>query len=578
MSTSYSRRVVSLYALLLAAAVAPLQADDASPPAEAPPKGQVTEFNFADSKIFPGTVRHCWLYVPKQYDPAKPACLYVNQDGIQYKAPEVFDQLIHSHEMPVTIGVFVTPGRVPALKSTALDRFNRSVEYDTPGDDYVRFLIEELLPAVEQRQTADGRPIRFSHDGNDRCIAGASSGAICAFTAAWERPDSFRRVFSTIGTYVDLRGGNCYPTLVRKTEPKPLRIFLEDGSTDLNTFGGDWWMANQTMERALIFSGYEVNHGWGDGGHNQDHATVLFPDAMRWMWKDWPAPINVGAGSPQLQEILLPDEPWKLVLDGLKSAAAPAADAKGGFAFTDATSGMMYAIGLDGGIAFEGSRGIGGQAFGPDGRLYSVDPRGLVVTGSDGVATVIDAAARPGDLVVRHDGSIFVSQPSADESKPSQIWCFSPKGVKTVVDVDIKRPTGVTLFPDHSLLFVADGHSHWIYSFQIAADGSLQNPQRFHCLHVPESEDHAAAGGLAVDTDGRLYVATNMGVQVCDPAGRVTCILPTPTGRPTGLCFGGKNDFDTLVVTCGAAVYRRKLKIEGAPAHALPNKPDKARF
>ena len=198
--------------------------------------------------------------------------------------------------MPVTIGVFVMHGRVKAVQPGALDRFNRSFEYDGLGDDYARFLLEELLPEVEKQTTSDGRPIRLSNDGNDRGIGGSSSGAICAFTAAWERPDAFRRVFSAIGTYVGLRGGNVYPTLIRKYEPKPIRIFLQDGSDDLNIYGGDWWMANQEMERALTFAGYEVNHVWGDGGHNGKHATEIFPDAMRWLWKDWPAPVKAGAG------------------------------------------------------------------------------------------------------------------------------------------------------------------------------------------------------------------------------------------------------------------------------------------
>src|SRR5262245_41978286 len=105
------------------------------------PKGEVTKYTFDQSKIFPGTVRDYWVYVPKQYDPAKPACLYVNQDGVQYKAPEVFDELIHKKEMPITIGVFVTPGRVKAPSNQALDRFNRSYEYDGLGDAYVRFLL-----------------------------------------------------------------------------------------------------------------------------------------------------------------------------------------------------------------------------------------------------------------------------------------------------------------------------------------------------------------------------------------------------------------------------------------------------
>src|SRR4051794_37796417 len=181
-------------------------------PAAEIPKGEVTKHSFDQSKIFPGTVRDYWVYVPRQYDPARPACLHVNQDGIQFNAPAVFDELIDKKEMPVTIGVFVMHGRVKAPSPNALDRFNRSYEYDSLGDSYARFLLDELLPDVEKKTTSDGRPIRFSHDGNDRSIGGSSSGAICAFTAAWERPDAFRRVFSSIGTYVGLRGGNEYPT------------------------------------------------------------------------------------------------------------------------------------------------------------------------------------------------------------------------------------------------------------------------------------------------------------------------------------------------------------------------------
>src|SRR3954454_10532951 len=162
---------------------------------EPTPKGEVTKYTFDQSKIFPGTVRDYWVYVPKQYDPAKPACVHVNQDGIQFNAPAVFDELIHKGEMPVVIGVFVMHGRVKALSDKAIDRFNRSYEYDGLGDNYARFLLEELLPAVEKLKTADGREIRLSKSGNDRAIGGASSGAICAFTAAWERPDAFTRVF-----------------------------------------------------------------------------------------------------------------------------------------------------------------------------------------------------------------------------------------------------------------------------------------------------------------------------------------------------------------------------------------------
>src|SRR5438552_8187805 len=289
-----------------------------SKPQPGVPKGEVLKLSFDQSKIFPGTARDYWIYVPAQYVPEKPACLYVNQDGIQSEAPTVFDNLIHKKEMPVTIGVFVMHGRVRAAdNNAALDRFNRSYEYDGLGDAYVRFLLDELLPEVETKKTSDGRPIQLSHDGNDRAIGGGSSGAIAAFTAAWERPDAFTRVFSAIGTYVDLRGGLRYPSLIRKYEPKPIRIFMQDGMNDNNKYGGDWWMANQTMERALTFAGYEVQHTWGDGGHTGKQATEIFPDAMRWLWNDWPSPVKAGMTSNDtLDSIMVPGEEWQLVSSG----------------------------------------------------------------------------------------------------------------------------------------------------------------------------------------------------------------------------------------------------------------------
>jgi len=264
-----------------------------SKPQPGVPKGEVLKFSFDKSKIFPGTTREYWVYVPAQYTADKPACVYIGQDGIRFEATTVFDNLIHKKEMPVTIGIFVMPGIVKtADANTALDRFNRSYEYDGLGDSYARFLLDELLPEVETKKASDGRAIKLSHQGNDRSIGGSSSGAIAAFTAAWERPDAFTRVFSAIGTYVDLRGGMRYPTLIRKYEPKSIRVFLQDGSNDNDKYGGDWWMANQTMERALAFAGYEVRHAWGDGAHTGKHATAIFPDAMRWLWKDWPSPVK----------------------------------------------------------------------------------------------------------------------------------------------------------------------------------------------------------------------------------------------------------------------------------------------
>jgi sugar lactone lactonase YvrE/enterochelin esterase-like enzyme len=561
--------------LLVFSGVAGPRANDTQPPV-AVPKGEVTKYTFDQSKIFPGTVRDYWVYVPKQYDPAKPACVHVNQDGIQFNAPTVFDELIHKKEMPVVIGVFVMHGRVKASTDQALDRFNRSYEYDGLGDNYARFLLEELLPEVEKKTTSDGRPLRLSKDGNDRCIGGSSSGAVCAFTAAWERPDAFQRVFSAIGTYVGLRGANAYPTLVRKFEPKPIRLFLQDGSADLNIYGGDWWMANQELERALTFAGYEVNHVWGDGGHNGQHATRIFPDAMRWLWKDWPAPVKTGAGSQQLRDLLLPGESWRLVGEGYRFTEGPAANAKGEVFFNDIPNSKTYKVGLDGKVSLflDDSKRGNGQAFGPDGRLYAVASGvdQVLAYDTEGKPTRIAEGFRGNDLVVRHDGGLYVTNPDPDGKVPSQVWYISAKGEKRVVDTGLKFANGVTLSPDQSLLYVADSRTHWVYSYQIRPDGSLAYKQRYYHLHVPDTADDSGADGMRVDRDGRLYVATRMGIQVCDQAGRVNCVLPTPNGRVANLCFGGER-FDTLFATCGDRVFQRKLKVQGVNAFQVPLKP-----
>jgi sugar lactone lactonase YvrE/enterochelin esterase-like enzyme len=552
-----------------------LSADD-SRKEGAVPKGEVTKHAFNHSKIFPGTVRDYWIYVPKQYDPKSPACLYVCQDNIQYNAPAVFDQLIHNKEIPPVIGVFITPGKVKSLSAGALDRFNRSYEYDGLGPSYVRFLTEELLPVVEQQTTSDGRPIRLSKDGNDRCIAGASSGAICAFTAAWERPDSFRRVFSSVGTYVGLRGGNVYPTLIRKYEPKPIRIFLEDGKNDLNIYGGDWWMANQEMERAFQFAGYEVAHAWGDGGHNTKHATEVFPQAMRWLWKDWPKPVQTGKGSKQLQEILIPGEDWQLVADGYRFTEGPAVNSKGEVFFNDIPNSKCYKIDLDGkvGLFLSDSKKGNGQAFGPDGRLYAVAGTGQVLAyDAAGQSTQIADGFQGNDLIVRHDGSLYVTNPAQpNPAAPGKVWYISPKGEKRVVDTGLKLPNGICVSPDQSLLYVAEARSHWVYSYLIQSNGTLTDKQRYFHLHVPDHADNSGVDGIRVDREGRLYTATSMGVQVCDAAGRVNCIIPTPAVDLANLCLGGEH-FDTLFVMCRDRVFKRKVKVQGANAFEAPIKP-----
>jgi gluconolactonase len=554
-----------------------------SQPQPGVPKGEVLKFTFENSKIFPGTWREYWVYVPAQYTPDRPACVYVNQDGVQWQAPVVFDNLIHKKEMPVTVGVFVMHGRVRAADANAaLDRFNRSFEYDGLGDNYARFILDEILPDVETKKTSDGRAIRLSKSGNDRAIGGSSSGAIAAFTAAWERPDAFSRVFSTIGTYVGLRGGDRYHTLVRKYEPKPLRVFLQDGANDLNIYAGDWWMANQTMDRALTFAGYEVAHVWGDGPHNGRQGTAVFPDAMRWLWRGWPEPVRAGVSKNQtLDALLIPGEGWQLVGEGYRFTEGPAANKQGEVIFSDVPASKSYKIGLDGKVTefvADTKRG-NGQAFGPDGRLYASASGAQQVVAYDagGKMTVIAEGIRGNDLVVASNGNIYVTEPNVPAPDQSNVWLIKPNGEKKVVDTGLRFANGITLSPDQSLLYVPDMRSHWVYSYQIQPDGTLAHKQRYYWLHVPDTADDCGADGMRVDRDGRLYVATRMGIQVCDQAGRVNAIIPTPNGRISNLSFGGA-DGDVLFATCGDKVYKRRLKVKGAHAWAAPIKPTAPRL
>lgn len=544
------------------------------------PKGETLRFMLEGTRIFPGTSREVFVYVPRQYDPARPACVYVNQDRVQWNAPVVFDNLIARGEIPVIIGIFVAPGIVKsAAPAAALDRFNRSFEYDGLGDSYARFVLEELLPFVETRTAGDGRPLRLSRRAADRAIGGSSSGAIAAWTVAWERPDAFTRVFSAIGTYVGLRGGDRYPTLIRKFEPKPLRVFLQGGSNDNNIYGGDWWMANQTMQRALEFAGYDVRHAWGEGGHNGKHGTAVFPDAMRWLWRGWPEAVRPAAASRNavLSALLLPGEEWSLVGEGYQLAEGPAADASGRVTFTDIRASRAYRIEADGRpvVVREDTQRANGQAYGPDGTLHVVatGAQQIWAISPDGVQRVVAEGIAGNDLVVARNGNLYVTHPPGGNSNdPSRVWLVRPDGRKEVVDSGLRFANGIALSPDQSLLYVADYRSHWVYSYQIRADGTLARKQRYFHLHEPDDEDMSFADGLKVDRDGRLYVATRLGIQICDQAGRVNAILPLPNGRITNLCFGGAA-FDTIYATCVDRVYRRRVNTRGALAWEEPHKP-----
>lgn len=250
------------------------------------PKGEVTQYRWRSETVYPGTERDYWIYVPQQYDASKPACLMVFQDAEFYLKPEVnvltvFDNLIHRGEMPVTIGLLISPGdKGPGTPIRGGDT-NRSFEYDSLGDQYVRFLLEEMIPEVQ-------KGYNLVSDPAGRAICGMSSGGICAFTAAWERPDAFGKVVSHVGSFANIRGGHNYPSLVRKTDNKPIRVFLQGGSNDLDVVFGSWSIANQDMAAALKYKNYDYEFVFGTGGHTLKHGASIFPDTMRWIWRDYP--------------------------------------------------------------------------------------------------------------------------------------------------------------------------------------------------------------------------------------------------------------------------------------------------
>ncbi len=243
------------------------------------PRGRITK-RFWNSQVFPETGRDYWVYVPAQYDPKTPACVMVFQDGEnymkptgQFRVPIVFDNLIAKKEMPVTIGIFINPGRGPKGS-------NRSFEYDTLSDQYARFLETEILPEV-------GKEFNLRQDAEGRAICGISSGGICAFTVAWERPDLFSKVLSHVGSFTNIRHGDTYPGIIRKTNPpKKIRVFLQDGSGDLDNEHGNWPLGNQQMAAALKFKKYDYQFVFGDGAHNGKQGGAILPESLRWLWRD----------------------------------------------------------------------------------------------------------------------------------------------------------------------------------------------------------------------------------------------------------------------------------------------------
>jgi enterochelin esterase-like enzyme len=431
--------------------------------------GEVITFKMHDSKIYPGTVRNVNIYVPKAYDGRTPACLWVSMSGGSFML-DTIDELIAAGDIPTIIGVFVSPGQIRDAEDNVV-RYNRSNELDRMDGRYAEFLETEVLPAVSGRKTSDGREIKISDRATDRAIYGNSSGGICAFNVAWQRPDLFSRVYASCGTFVSFRGGDQYPALIRKCEPRPIRVFLQDNDKDTwNPLFGSWFEYNELVLSALQFAGYEVNFSWGEGGHSSKNARAIMPDVMRWLFKGWPElPKKGKSQSKTLSSMLIDGEEWRCIANDIAEGAIlhPYSEDR-----VILQSGMSKEF-----VGIEGSR-------------------------------------------TKAKGKISLSDPYT---------ALYPGGTHTA-----KRIEG----------------SNWVWDYINTPDGKLSYGQQFYFLY-------ADAGQILYDASGYLYVASAVGIQVCDQNGRVRTILSLPGGEVSTIAFADNHLF---AVSRGKLYVRRLLR------------------
>ncbi len=551
---------------------------------ESVPHGKVEQMPTWESKVFENTVRDWSIYVPAQYDKAKPAALMIFQDGHSYvdvkgrfRVPIVFDNLIASGDMPPTIAVFINPGHdnSKGKPENAWKSSNRSFEYDSLGDRYARFLMEEIIPEVEKQ-------FSISKDPEMRAICGASSGGICSFTVAWERPDAFRKVVSSIGSFTNLRGGNLYPSYIRKTEPKPIRVYLADTSGDLNNPFGNWPLSNKLMASSLKYMGYDIRFDWDEGyGHNADHAGSHFPEALKWLWRKekHQAALDTKGdlkGDMTLLHLLVPDKTWELVSDNLGFADAPCPGADGSFFYSDMKAPAVYKVNVSDGQRTElVKEAVSGLKFGPDGLLYGCQgakKRVVSIDPSSGVVIEVASNVTPNDLAVSSDGFIYIT-----ETKDQRVTRINIKTHEvTPVDTGITRPNGIALSQDGGTLAVSDSGGENVWTFRVNADGTLDakmpsmtmrlpvdSKGNFRFNEPPPYQSASKGDGMAVDKSGRYYVTSELGVQVFDSTGRLCGVLPKPNAaQPLTSCTLAGPNHEYLYVTNGDKVFRRKLMVE----------------
>ena len=419
-------------------------------------KDRLLRDSITENRIYPGAVHSFTVSLPASANGE--VGLLLSFDGDVFSARKVVDELAEKGEMPPVVIVGLNPGVVRDSSGRVI-RYNRSNEFDALDNRMARFIERNLIPKVSKMVSKAG--VKLSNNPDLHAVMGASSGGIAAFIVAWHSPHLFHRVYSSAGTFVAMRGGDALPAIIRKTETKPIRIFLHDGKNDVwNPLFGNWFEANQLMESALTFAGYEVAHSWDDGNHSISGGIKALPDAMRWLWHNWQIPVSSSgkSGNDMLKSILRDGEEWTWTSENVEF---------------------------------------------PD---YST--------------------------ITASDGSTFGSA----------------------------NGPAIALSPDNKILVEAEINSNWLIASVVGDNGRLSYRQRFYWLHNIDNSTETYSRQMAFDEDGNLYVATSMGVQVCDQNGRVRAILPLPFRESaSALMFKG----NSLYVKSGVNVYVRKLKVRG---------------
>ena len=592
-----------------------------SQPQPGVPKGTVTRHVLAPGKYYPGTPHTYQVYLPAQRNESRSLPFMIFLDGSGYagdnvRVPVVLDNLIAKRDLPPMAAIFIDPGVMPALSDEAQNRYERIFEYDSLTPRFANFLVEELIPEVSKLSP-------LSSDPNDRGIAGLSTGGVGAFVAAWNRPDQFRRVITWIGSFGNFRGADRLPGLIRRTEPRPIRVFMQTGRQDLVNYAGSWYLENPRMAAALEFAGNDVRIELGEDGHSNRHGASMLPDTLRWLWRAYPQPITTGeaavpgngrglfaqlvprrelvppppnpavataaaqgrgapaagrGGGPRgaVYALISPDKLWERVGDAYKAVTSPAADKDGNVYFADPESGRIYRTDAAGAVTVFKTVTGGARALriGPDGRLYAAQPaaRRLVSYGSGGDEKIVARNLDANDLALMKSGAIYFV-----DTAHKSVGYISPAGQQRIVYErgEIMSPSALTLTPDQAMLLVGDAMDRYQWSFQIAADGSLVNGEPFQRLEMPEEGLFSGVAGLATDTLGYLWATSAMGIQVCEQPGRCTNILNKPEfgGAPVGsIAFGGPGR-SWLYVTQGGRLFRRETRRTGAAAWELVKPP-----